>query len=172
MIVEKGNYVTVEYEGKLEDGSVFDSTAKHGEPLSFEAGVGQMIKGFDEAVLGMKIGEEKKVTLKPEEAYGEYNPTYVLNIPKNNFPPEAKEGMIIGLPTPMGKVPAVIKKIGETEITLDLNSPLAGKTLIFKIKIVDISDSVPEDECGCGCGDECGCEDEEEGHSCGCGCGH
>lgn len=163
MIVEKGNFVTVEYEGKLEDGSVFDSTEKHGEPLSFEAGVGQMIRGFDNAVLGMKVGEKKKVTLSPQEAYGEYNPTYVLNIPKENFPPEIKEGMMIGLPTPMGQIPAVIKKISESEVTLDLNSPLAGKTLIFDIKIINISKEAPNSEEDC-CDGECDCDDNECEH--------
>jgi FKBP-type peptidyl-prolyl cis-trans isomerase 2 len=89
----------------------------------------------------MDAGEEKEITLKPEEAYGELNPEYVQKVPKDKFPPEAKEGMMIGLPLSDGQqIPATIKEMGENEVTLDLNHPLAGKTLIFKIKVVSFED--------------------------------
>ena len=71
MKVEKGKKVKIEYEGKLDDGTVFDSSKKHGQPLEFEAGSGKVIKGFDNAVMGMEKGEEKEVKIKPDEAYGE-----------------------------------------------------------------------------------------------------
>lgn len=174
MEAQKGNIVKVEYEGRLEDGSVFDSTEKHGgEPLEFILGAGQMIRGFDSAVNGMKVGDEKEVTLQPEDAYGEHNPQYVIEVPKQNFPEEAKEGMMIGLPMPNGaQAPAVIKKIGEETVTLDLNSPMAGKVLIFKIKLVDLveGDHTPEMP-EHGCGENCGCEEEgKEKGSCGEAC--
>jgi len=170
MVAQKGNIVKVEYEGRLEDGTVFDSTAKHGgEPLEFILQAGQMIKGFDNAVAGMEVGEEKEVTLQPEDAYGERNPEYVIRVPKENFPAEAKEGMMIGLPMPNGQqAPAVIAKIEDTEVTLDLNAPMAGKVLIFKIKLVEVveGDHTPKvHECGCGdeaCGENCACESEED----------
>ncbi|MBT3397702.1 peptidylprolyl isomerase [archaeon] len=139
MAVEKGNKIKVDYEGKFEDGTVFDASEKHGEPLEFTAGEGMVVSGFDKAVIGMNVGEEKEVTLQPEEAYGPLNPEAIQKVPKDKFPAEAKEGMMIGIPLPNGQqIPAKIEKIGETEVTLDMNHPMAGKVLIFKIKVVSI----------------------------------
>lgn len=141
MSVKKGDKVKVEYTGTLDDGTVFDSS-KHGEhshPLEFEVGAGKIIKGFDEAVIGMEKGDEKDIKLKPEEAYGQPNPQLVQKVPRDKLPPgqEPKQGMILGLATPDGKqVPAIIKEVTDKEITIDLNHPLAGKNLNFKIKLV------------------------------------
>ncbi|MDP7115719.1 MAG: peptidylprolyl isomerase [Candidatus Woesearchaeota archaeon] len=141
MKVEKGCKIKVEYEGKLDDGKVFDSSAKHGKPLEFEVGAGQMIKGFDEAVVGMKKGDEKKITLKPEDAYGEHNPEMLKKMPRDQFPKEhePKEGMVLVLGTPQGgQFPVKIQSVTDKEVELDLNHPLAGKTLSFTVKIVDV----------------------------------
>ncbi len=140
MTVSKGDNIKVEYEGRLEDGTIFDSTAKHGgEPLAFEVGAGQMIKGFDEGVLGMKLDEEKEITLKPGEAYGEYNEEAVQEVPKKLMPDGIEVGMQIGVPTQQGSIPATITKIDSDMVTIDMNHELAGKTLIFKIKVVTIN---------------------------------
>jgi FKBP-type peptidyl-prolyl cis-trans isomerase 2 len=139
MTVEKGQTVSVEYEGRFENGEIFDSSEKHGKPLEFQAGIGMVVPGFDKAILEMNEGEEKEITLKPEEAYGPINEQAIQKVPKENFPTEAKEGMQIGIPLPNGQhAPATIKEIGEKEVTLDLNHPMAGKTLIFKIKLISI----------------------------------
>lgn len=139
MVVEKGNTIKVEYTGSFEDGEVFDASEKHGEPLEFKAGEGMVVPGFDAAVIGMDVGEEKTVTLKPEEAYGEPHPNAVQVVPKDKFPAEAKEGMMIGVPLPNGQqVPAKITKITDSEVTIDMNHPMAGKVLVFKIKVVEI----------------------------------
>ena len=139
MAVEKGNTIKVEYTGSFEDGEVFDASEKHGEPLEFKAGEGMVVPGFDAAVIGMDVDEEKTVTLKPEEAYGEPHPNAIQAVPKENFPAEAEEGMMIGVPLPNGQqVPAKITKITDSEVTIDMNHPMAGKTLVFKIKIVSI----------------------------------
>lgn len=139
MAVEKGNKIKVDYTGSFEDGEVFDASEKHGKPLEFEAGAGMVVPGFDAAVIGMEVGEEKEVTLKPEEAYGMPNEQAVQKVPKDKFPKEAKEGMMIGVPLPNGQqMPAKITKIDDKEVTIDMNHPMAGKTLIFKIKILEI----------------------------------
>ena len=141
MEVKKGNTIKVEYTGSFEDGVVFDASDKHGQPLEFKAGEGMVVPGFDNAVLGMEVGEEKTVTLEPKDAYGMPNPQAIQKVPKANFPPEAKEGMMIGVPLPDGnQIPATITKITDDEVTIDMNSPMAGKTLIFKIKIISIED--------------------------------
>jgi peptidylprolyl isomerase len=139
MEIKEGSKIKVDYEGRFEDGTVFDASEKHGQPLEFEAGKGMVVPGFDKAVIGMKVGEEKEVTLQPEEAYGQPNPKAIQKVPKDKFPAEAKEGMMIGIPLPNGQqIPAKIEKIGDTEVTLDMNHPMTGKVLIFKIKIVSI----------------------------------
>ena len=141
-VVKEGNKITVEYTGRLEDGTVFDSSEKHGEPLQFTVGEGKIIKGFDQAVVGMKVGEEKEVKIPPEEAYGEYNPELVKDLPQNVFPEdqEVKAGMIFMMSLPDGRqVPVKISKVENDQVTVDLNPPLAGKTLVFTIKIVSIA---------------------------------
>lgn len=141
MAIKLGNKVKVEYSGQFEDGEVFDSTEKHGgEPLEFVVGSGMLVSGFEKAVEGMDTGEEKEITLKPEDAYGQENPEYIQKLPKDKFPPEAEVGMMIGIPTQMGQIPAKITKMEDDGVTIDMNHPLAGKTLIFKIKVVSFED--------------------------------
>ena len=139
MVVKKGDKIKVEYRGSFEDGEVFDASEKHGQPLEFEAGAGMVVPGFDAAVIGMDVGEEKSVTLKPAEAYGEPHPQAVQKVPKDKFPAEAEVGMMIGVPLPNGQqMPAKITSIDDKEVTIDMNHPMAGKTLVFKIKVVAI----------------------------------
>lgn len=141
MAVKKGDKVKVEYTGSLDDGTVFDSSEKHGKPLEFEVGAGQVIKGFEDAIIGMEKGQEKDIKLKASEAYGEYNDQLKKKIPRAQLPkePEPKEGMMLALGTPDGKqFPAKIVEVSDSEVTLDLNHPLAGKTLSFKLKLVEI----------------------------------
>lgn len=137
-MIQKGTKVKVEYTGTLKDGSVFDSSEGK-EPLEFEAGEGKVIKGFDAAVLGMKLNEEKTFTIPAADAYGEPRPEMVNKIPKEQVPDvdKLKEGMLVGVALPTGQhMPAQVKAIDDKEVTLDLNHPLAGKDLTFKIKIV------------------------------------
>lgn len=158
MVVEKGSKIKVDYEGRFEDGEVFDASSKHGQPLEFVAGAGMVVSGFDNAVIGMDVGEEKEVTLKPEEAYGEVHEQAVQKIPKKNFPEGAEEGMMVGVPLPNGQqIPAKIVRIDDKEVTLDMNHPMAGKTLVFKIKVVEVGEKVDLDkECSGDCGG-CSC---------------
>jgi len=140
MAVKKGDKVKVDYTGKLEDGTVFDtSEGKH--PLEFEVGAGKLIKGFDNAVMGMKKGEEKEVKIEPKDAYGDHNPALLKKIPRDKLPPEPepKAGMMLAMKTPDGRqFPAKIAEVDDKEITIDLNHPLAGRILIFTIKLVEI----------------------------------
>lgn len=140
MPIKEGDKVKIEYEGKLEDGTVFDSSEKHGKPLEFEVGSKQIIPGFEKAVIGMKKGEEKEITLEPKDAYGDPNPQLIKSVPKEQLPkePEPKVGMVLGITLPNGsQFPAKIVEVGDKEIKIDMNHPLAGKKLIFKIKVVE-----------------------------------
>jgi|SRR3989344_1449439 len=144
MPVNKGDKIKVEYTGTFDDGEIFDTSSHgdHSHPLEFEAGSGQVIKGFDEAVIGMEKGEEKEIRLEPSEGYGDYNDELVKDLPRDQFSKdfELKVGMMIGVNIPNGpQVPAKVVKLTNNEVTLDMNHPLAGKALNFKIKIIDIS---------------------------------
>ena len=140
MPVKKGDKVKVEYTGTLEDGTVFDSSEKHGQPLEFEAGAGLVIKGFDDAVIGMKKDEEKEIKLTADKAYGDIKADLVKEFPKDQLPKEQeiKKGMMLLMGLPNGaQMPVKIVEVKEDIVMIDLNHPLAGKTLIFKIKVVD-----------------------------------
>ncbi len=139
---EKGDLVAVDYLGTLENGTVFDTSIREEAvkanlplrpeyaPLEFTVGAGQMIAGFDSAVVGMEEGNEKTVTLKPEDAYGEVNPEYVVDIPKANVPPEVKEGSQLMASNGMA---GTVVEVGNESVKIDFNHPLAGKALTFKI---------------------------------------
>jgi FKBP-type peptidyl-prolyl cis-trans isomerase 2 len=144
MTIKNKDKVTLDYEGKLDDGTIFDSS-KHGDhshPLEFVVGSGMVIPGFDKAVLGMKKGEEKEFSIEPKDAYGEYNSQLKKEIPKKvliNENGEVKKGSTIMVSTNDGRqFPVVVDKVSKDTLTLDFNHPLAGKKLIFKIKIVEI----------------------------------
>lgn len=142
MGIKKGDKIKVEYTGTLDDGTVFDSSEKHGKPLEFEVGANKVIKGFDEGVVGMEQGEEKEIKIESKDAYGDHNPDMIKKMPRDKVKegPEPKPGMGIMLGTPDGRqFPALIKEVTDTEITIDINHPLAGKNLTFKVKIVEIS---------------------------------
>ncbi|MFH0867852.1 MAG: peptidylprolyl isomerase [Candidatus Woesearchaeota archaeon] len=141
MPIKNGDKVKIEYTGTLDDGTVFDSSEKHGTPLEFEAGAKQVIKGFEDAIIGMEKGEEKEIKLAPEEAYGNPSDQLIKKVPRDKLPKEELEpGMMLGVSLANGaQVPAKITEVTDTEVIIDLNHPLAGKALNFKIKVADIN---------------------------------
>ena len=139
-MAKDGDTVKVHYTGTFDDGTVFDSSEKHGTPLEFKLGAQQVIKGFENAVRGMKKGQEKAIKITPEEGYGHPKPELVQKVPREQLPPtpEPKEGMMLAVKLPNGyQMPARISGVTDKEVTIDLNHPLAGKTLNFKIKLVE-----------------------------------
>ncbi len=141
MAVKEGDTVTIEYTGSLEDGTVFDSSEKHGKPLEFTIGSKQVIPGFENAVKGMEEGEEKTVTLQPKDAYGERQDALLKQIPKESLPKDepAAVGKVLMLQLPNGmQYPARITEVRDEDVTIDLNHPLAGKALTFKLKVTGI----------------------------------
>ena len=139
-LVKKGDKVKIQYIGSLNDGTIFDKS-KEEEPLEFTVGSGQVIPGFDKAVEGMKLNEEKKVTLKPEDAYGKRDEAAIREFPKNSLPENFKpeKGKVLRLQDQTGRaIPGRITDITENNITVDLNHPLAGKDLTFNIKVIGI----------------------------------
>lgn len=139
-MIQKGNTVTLHYTGSLDDGTIFDSSEKH-EPLTFTVGEGKVIPGFEQGVLGMDKNEEKEIVIEPKDAYGEYNAELIGKLPKAQLPkePEPKEGMVLMISLPEGQqMPARITKVEQDAVMIDINHPLAGKRLHFKVRIVEV----------------------------------
>lgn len=136
---KRGDNVKVHYTGKLDDGTVFDSS-EGAEPLEFAVGSGQVIEGFDDAVRGMKVGDSKTVKIPVDKAYGQRNDEMVIQAPIEQVPPDLNPelGMRLEMGGANGEIlRVVVTEITETHITLDANPPLAGKDLVFDLKLVD-----------------------------------
>ena len=137
---KNGDTVKVDYNGTLENGTVFDTSVGR-EPLNFTLGAGQVIPGFEKAVLGMKVGESKTVTIPAAEAYGQYNDNWVEVVNRENLTniPNPEVGQQLQGPRPGGGTGVgTITNVTNTTITVDFNSPLAGKNLTFEIELISI----------------------------------
>jgi peptidylprolyl isomerase len=138
--VKAGDTVKVHYHGRLTDGTTFDSSEGR-EPLEFKVGSGQVIKGFDDGVTGMEVGQKKTINIPVDEAYGAKNEEMVVNFPRANFPEDLNPevGMQLNMTNGSGQViPVVIVEVGEEEVILDANHPLAGQELVFDLELVSI----------------------------------
>jgi FKBP-type peptidyl-prolyl cis-trans isomerase SlpA len=137
--VETNSTVTVNYTGRLEDGSIFDSSVVEGrEPLTATLGQGQLIKGFESGLHDMSVGDKKTVEIEAEDAYGTYNDFMVQEVKKEQMPGEVEVGMHLQADTQMGPVQFVVKDIKENSVILDANHPLAGQKLIFDLEVLEI----------------------------------
>ena len=131
--------VTVNYTGKLEDGTIFDTSMVEGrEPLNAKLGEGQLIKGFEDGLLDMTEGETKTIEIECGEAYGEYIEDVIQEVPKDQMPGEVEVGMQIQAQTEMGPIIFTVKEVKEESVVLDPNHALAGKKLIFDLEVVTI----------------------------------
>ena len=138
-LVKDGATVSLEYTLSSEDGKLIESN-KGKEPLRFVDGRSQIIPGLEKALEGMKAGAEKKVTVKPEEAYGPVDPQAYREVPKENVPADSlKAGMTLFAKNAEGEMfPVRVKEVKDKTVVIDMNHPLAGKTLVFDVKIIDV----------------------------------
>ncbi len=139
MTIEKGKKVNFEYTLTVE-GEVVDTSKGRG-PFEYVHGQGQIIPGLSKELEGMATGDEKKITITPDEGYGVVNPEAIKEVPKTSLPPdiEVKSGMYLQMKTNTGQpMPIRVSDVKESTVVLDLNHPLAGKTLEFDVKIVSV----------------------------------
>ena len=139
-VAKSGDTVQIHYTGTLQDGSVFDSSEGR-DPLQFTLGSGQVIKGFDDGVTGMAVGEKKTVDIPCEDAYGPINPAMMQDVPREQIPDEIplELGMMLQMQGPAGDVlPVKVANITDDTVTLDANHMLAGKDLTFALELVSI----------------------------------
>lgn len=143
--VKSGDKIKVHYHGKLVSGETFDSSAGR-EPLAFEVGSGAVIKGFDDGVTGMAVGEKRTIQIPFMEAYGPHSPEMVIEMPKERFPADME--ITVGMPLQMNdgqgrQFQVTVTEIKESVVLLDANHPLAGKDLIFDLELVSIDGASP-----------------------------
>ena len=137
---KKGDKVGIHYTCKLEDGTVADSS-NGTDPIEFTLGKGEVIKGLEEAVMGMKVGQSKSVNVPPDKAYGLRHEDWALDVPRNKMPDgiKAEAGVCLEIPREDGSSStAAVTHISESSVTLDFNHPLAGKELIFDVSLLEI----------------------------------
>jgi FKBP-type peptidyl-prolyl cis-trans isomerase SlyD len=146
--VDDDTVVSLDYSLRLDSGEEIDSSSKD-EPLQFIQGQEQIIPGLENALYGMVVGEEKNVTISPEEGYGEYDSENFLMMPRDSFPPDMAlvvgERLVVRDSESGQEYPAYIAEVGDESVKLDFNHPLAGETLHFQVKITAIRDATSEE---------------------------
>jgi len=137
--VELGTKVTLHFALVLEDGDVIDSNFETA-PATFTVGDGNLLPGFESTLIGLENGDEREFTIPPEEAKGQHNPQNVQRVDRSNFDQQELEvGAMFSFQNGDGELPGVIIEFEDEEILVDFNHPLAGKNIIFQVKIMDIA---------------------------------
>jgi len=136
---KSGDTVRVHYTGTLDDGKQFDSS-RGGEPLTFTLGEGNVIAGFDQAVSGMEVGDEKRVTIPAEEAYGPHREELTLRVPREELPSDLDlyEGAQLRMEQGDQVMVVTVRTLDDESVTLDANHALAGEALTFDLQLVEI----------------------------------
>ena len=137
--VTSNSTVEVHYTGRLEDGTVFDSSLVEGrEPLTATLGQSQLIKGFEDGLIDMEVGDKKTVEIESDMAYGQYNEAMIQEVPKEKVPEGVMVGHMLQANTPMGPINFRVMEVNEESVKLDGNHPLAGKKLIFDLEVLEV----------------------------------
>ena len=137
--IETGMSVTLHFSLILEDGHIIDSNFES-EPATFSVGDGNLLPGFESTLMGLVNGDEREFTIPPEQAFGQHNPQNVQAVERGNFDQEELElGAMFSFQNGDGELPGVIVDVDDNEVVIDFNHPLAGKNIIFQVKIIDIA---------------------------------
>jgi FKBP-type peptidyl-prolyl cis-trans isomerase 2 len=140
-MIQKGNVVAVHYTGKLTNGEVFDSSEGR-DPLKFQVGSGQIIPGFEDAIIGKNIGDRVTVNISPKEAYGEVREDLIVQVPLEQMPGEVEVGQSLQAQADNGQaVNVIVKEVNKDHVVIDGNHPLSGMTLEFEIEVLEIENA-------------------------------
>jgi FKBP-type peptidyl-prolyl cis-trans isomerase SlpA len=138
--IKEGASVSVNYTGRLEDGTIFDTSIQEGrEPLTATLGQGQLIPGFENGLIGMTVGEKRTIEIEPKDAYGEFNEMMVQEVEIDKVPEGVKVGDMLQGQNQYGPVQVTVKEVKDSTVVLDMNHPLAGKKLIFDLEVVSMN---------------------------------
>lgn len=138
-MIQKGNKVTVHYTGRYENGDIFDSSIGK-EPLTFKVGEGNIINGFENAIIDKEIGDKIEVDIEPIDAYGDYREDLLIEVPNDSLPGAVDVGMALQAQAENGApINVVVKEVKENCVIVDANHPLAGKKINFSIEIIDVA---------------------------------
>jgi len=144
--ISDNKLVKLHYKGTLEDKTVFDSSEGK-DPLEFIFGSGMIIKGLEEGIKGLKIGDKKVISIESKDAYGPIVEQAIQDVPKDQFPAEVelKVGLQLAAQGPQGVIPVVVKELNGDMVKVDFNHPLAGKDLTFDVEVIEVRDATEED---------------------------
>jgi len=139
-VIGEHSHVTLHFSLKLEDGTEVDSTLK-GDPASFTVGDGNLLPGFEQALFGLEAGDEAEIEIPPEVGFGQRNPSNIQKVRRDHFSPdiELEPGLVVSFDNGGGELPGVVQEVGDDEVTVDFNHPLAGQTLNFHVKILEVA---------------------------------
>lgn len=139
-VIGEHSRVTLHFSLKLDDGSEVDSNFD-GEPATFIVGDGNLLPGFEQALFGLKAGDEAEIEIPPEGAFGQRNPANIQTVRRDTFSPDMtlEEGLVVSFDNGSGELPGVIREIGEDDVEVDFNHPLAGQTVFFHVKILEVA---------------------------------
>lgn len=137
-MIEKGNVVSVHYTGRFENGEVFDSSIGR-EPLKFQFGSGQLITGFEEAILGKSVGDKVSINITPDKSYGKIREDLIVKVKHDQMPGKVEVGQTLQAQASNGQeINVTVTEITDDYVMIDANHPLAGKNLIFEIEVLEI----------------------------------
>ena len=138
LTIEQGRKVTMHFAIKLTDGQVVDSNFE-GAPVEFEVGDGNIPEGFEAALTGLKVGDHLDLTIDPERGFGQHNPSNIQTLKRSDFKDmELEPGLVISFQEPGGELPGVIVEFDDERVEVDFNHPLAGKTILFEVQVLNI----------------------------------
>ena len=138
LAIGPGKKVTLHFAIKLENGQIVDSNFE-GEPAQFEFGDGNIPDGFEQALVGLKVGDHLDLTIAPERGFGQHNPSNIQTLKRSDFKDmELEPGLVISFQEPGGELPGVVVEFDEKNVVIDFNHPLSGKTILFEVKVLEI----------------------------------
>jgi FKBP-type peptidyl-prolyl cis-trans isomerase SlpA len=138
LTIDQGRKVTMHFAIKLTDGQIVDSNFE-GAPVEFEVGDGNIPEGFEAALTGLKVGDHLDLTIDPERGFGQHNPSNIQTMKRSDFKDmELEPGLVISFQEPGGELPGVIVEFDDKRVEVDFNHPLAGKTILFEVQVLNI----------------------------------